>query len=197
MKTFSDLKGNLLLTEFRIWCPNHPSLLLRYQNDVLPCYPRIAALSFKGFIYKVSILSVLLDAVLFHQEVSYENWVVHICNGFVFDLSANTQFPCGWADAQIPEWKAEHIWSPHTIHWFTHAAGKADNTHLVLHKAQEHWWNTPATSREMNVVVTLLLFGTGIIWRSLQQASFLGSGFPISHSCHVVMIWFHFEISPG
>lgn len=73
MKTFSDLKGDLLLTEFRIWCPNHPSLLLRYQNDGLPCYPRIAALSFKGFIYKVSILSVLLDAVLFHQEVSYEN----------------------------------------------------------------------------------------------------------------------------
>lgn len=114
MKTFSDLKGDLLLTEFRIWCPNHPSLLLRYQNDGLPCYPRIAALSFKGFIYKVSIFSVLLDAVLFHQEVSYENWVVHICNGFVFDLSANTQsFPVA---EQMPKSQNERlsIYGAHT-----------------------------------------------------------------------------------
>lgn len=73
MKTFSDLKGDLSLTEFRIWCPNHPSLLLRYENDGLPCNPRIAALSFKGFLYKVSMLFVLLAAVLFHQEVSYES----------------------------------------------------------------------------------------------------------------------------
>lgn len=73
MKTFSDLKGNLFLTEFRICCPNVPSLLLRYGNDGMPCYPRIAALSFKGFLYKVSMFFVLLAAVLFHQEVSYES----------------------------------------------------------------------------------------------------------------------------
>lgn len=59
MKVFADLEGDLLLTEFRIWGPNHPSLLLRYKNDGLPCYPRIAALSFKGFLYKVSMLFVL------------------------------------------------------------------------------------------------------------------------------------------
>uniref|UniRef100_A0A8D0FFW3 Peptidase M12B propeptide domain-containing protein n=1 Tax=Strix occidentalis caurina TaxID=311401 RepID=A0A8D0FFW3_STROC len=40
----------------------------------LPCSPRIATdLSFKEFIYKISMVFVFLHAVLFHQKVSYEN----------------------------------------------------------------------------------------------------------------------------
>lgn len=108
MKTFSDLKGDLLLTELRIWCPDHPSLLLRYQNEGLPCYSRIAVFSFKAFIYKVSMLFVLLDALLFHQEVSYENWVVHTCTRFVFHLSANTQVSLWLSRCPSPRMK---VWA--------------------------------------------------------------------------------------